>query len=251
MGLAARHDLVDQHFAGSGAPEADRRLFGHLRGCEPCRARYRAHALLESLDPDAEARARARLGRGIFAAASPAPRRRWLLGGLGAALAGAAAMLVLGLPGGGMRPRGALPEPGGPSLTLYRISDGHQAERAGAVVKAGESLAFAYTNPPGPQARPYLMVFAFDPQGRVFWFWPAWQAAAANPGALPIAASERPVELGEAVRHPFSPGPLTVVGLFGDRPLTVREVEAALARGEAGLGALGAELWIERVEVLP
>jgi hypothetical protein len=42
---AAEHGLVDWHFAGTSAPGDDRRLFQHLRGCEPCRRRYRAHAL--------------------------------------------------------------------------------------------------------------------------------------------------------------------------------------------------------------
>jgi hypothetical protein len=119
---------------------------------------------------------------------------------------------------------------------------------AGAVIGAGESLAFSYVN---PGARRHLMVFAYDGRKRVFWFWPAWQQAAANPTAVPIIPGERPIELGEAVRQPLAPGPLTVVGLFCDRPVTVHEVESALAGGERGLGLLGGETWVERVEVLP
>jgi hypothetical protein len=260
------HALVDRHFAGGGAAAA--RMFRHLRRCESCRARYRAHALLETLAPDGEVRARDRLAGELFGgatAAAAAPgwlawlRRRFWLAGLGTALAAGAAALVLvairtpgesahfgarGIPAAGVAP----------ALVLYRVAAGGPAERAGAVVKAGEALVFSYVNPPSGAARApsHLLVFAHDDQRRVFWYWPAWQDPAANPAALPIGASAAPVELGEAIRHPLSPGPLTVVGLFSDRPITVREVEATLAaRGPDGLAALGGQLWTERVEVLP
>src|SRR3954471_19028627 len=53
--------LVDAHFGGSSSPAQDRRLWRHLPRCERCRARYRNHALLESLEHDNVERARVRL----------------------------------------------------------------------------------------------------------------------------------------------------------------------------------------------
>jgi hypothetical protein len=233
------HALVDRHFAGAGSPRADRRLFGHLRSCEPCRARYRAHSLLEELGGDL---GRARLARGLFAPRRPV-RPLWV-----AAFAAAALLIVFV-----RRDRPEFQARGGlaqlrPTVTLYRLGAAGAVERTGAVIRAGDAIAFSYVN---PSARPHshLMVLATDDQGRVYWFWPAWQDPAGNPTAVPIRAGDTPVELGEAVRQPLAPGLITVTALFCDRPVTVREAEAALAAGD--LSALGGERWTERVEVLP
>jgi hypothetical protein len=232
------HTLVDRHFAGAGSPRADRRLFGHLRSCAPCRARYRAHALIEELGGDP---GRTRLARGIFA--PPRPVRPWLIVGLAAA-----AVLLFLVP----RERSPFQVRGGvsdmrPAVTLYRMGAAGVPERTGAILKAGDALALSYLNPTA-RAHSHLMVLATDDRGRVFWFWPAWQDPAANPTAVPIVPGDAPVELGEAVRQPLAPGRITVTALFCDRPVTVREAEAALAAGT--LSALG-ESWTERVEVLP
>jgi hypothetical protein len=238
------HALVDRHFEGAGTPRHDRRMFKHLRSCDQCRVRYRVEALLEEMR--APALARDRMARGLFA--PPLVRRNFLVWTTGVALAMAAALVVA-------RPRDEFQARGGaastrPSITIYRVHQGGTPERTGSMIQAGDALAFSYLNPPG-SGRSHLMVFAYDAKGRVFWFWPAWQEAATNPAALPIGAGDQAVELGERIAQPFEPGPLTVVGLFGDRAFSVREVESALAGGEAGLAALGGEAWIERVEVLP
>jgi hypothetical protein len=238
------HSLVDRHFAGAGSPRADRRLFGHLRTCDRCRARYRARTLLEEMEGAPVTRSRTRLARGLFA--PPRPVRPWMFAALTAAVA---VTLFLGRPDRGFQARG-----GGsavrPALTLYRLGAGGAPERTGAVIKAGDALAFSYLN---PTRRPHshLMVLATDAGKRVFWFWPAWQDPGANPTAVPILPGDAPVELGEAVRQPLAPGVVTVTALFCDRPVTVREVETALAAGEPGLAALGGERWVEQVEVLP
>jgi hypothetical protein len=256
------HGLVDGHFAGTISPRGERRLWRHLPGCGRCRERYRAYALIESMDPHGEVQARTRLGRMLFAApgrrVGPAPV---VMGSLAAALAGL--MLVVALrpegvvDGGAFMARGVGGGPAGPSpsLTLYRVPAGGKPERAGSVVHAGEALAFAYGNPQTgdrPAAR-YLMVFAHDAAGRVFWYWPAWTDPAAPPRALPIAptAADQGTELGESVRQPLAPGKLTVVGLFCARELDVVTVEAALAGGERALGDLGCQIWREPVEVTP
>jgi hypothetical protein len=243
-GLGSAHALVERHFEGEGSPRRDRRLFNHLRSCDRCRVRYRMEAMLEELG--AADLASQRMARGLF---SPSVTRRPFLFWATGLAAAVAALLILARPRDEFQARGG-PEVTRPSLTIYRVHPGGTPERTGAMIQAGDALAFSYSNPPG-SGRSHLMVFAYDQKGRVFWFWPAWQEATTNPGALPIGASGQPVELGERIAQPFEPGPLTVVGLFGDRPFTVREVESALAAGEGGLAALGGEAWMERVEVLP
>jgi hypothetical protein len=260
LGRVTGHGLVDGHFAGTISAGGERRLWRHLPRCGRCRERYRAHALIESMDPHGETHARTRLGRMLFAApVRRVGRAAVLTGALAAAMAGLMLVVVLRSPGlmdgGEFVARGVVGGPAGPSLTLYRVPAGGKPERAGSVVRADEALAFAYGNPQTgdrPAAR-YLMVFAHDEGGRVFWYWPAWTDPAAPPRALPITptAAGQGTELGESVRQPLAPGKLTVVGLFCGRALDVVTVEAALAGGARALGDLGCQIWREPVEVTP
>jgi hypothetical protein len=239
------HQLVEQHFTGRASAGGDRRLWRHLPGCPPCRDRYRALSLLESLEPEAGERARDRLARAIFA---PRPPRRAFYG---VALAAAAAVVLLvALPREHFTARGGAPEERGPrpSLSIARLLPGGAAERVGAVIRAGDSLAFSYVNPPEVGAT-HLMIFAVDEAARVYWFWPAWTSAGDDPEAVTIGASAAPVELAQAVRHPLPPGKLTVHALFSRHPHHVRELEAATAAGQ--LTALDGVLVSETLEVLP
>jgi hypothetical protein len=237
------HALVDRHFAGSASASEDRRMWRHLPGCERCRKRYRALTLLESLDGDGGERARQRMARAVFA---PAPPRRTIA--LLAAVGAAALVLLVALPRDRFRARGGeeIPVASQPALAIFRVPPGGTPERVGAVVRAGDALAFSYVNPAGA---PYLLVFASDEAGHIYWFWPAWTAAASDPAALPIQASAAPVELAEAVRHPLGPGRLTVHALFARQPYHVRAVETALVSG--GLGTLEGVLVSQPLEVLP
>jgi hypothetical protein len=245
--MSAPHGLVDEHFAGRGTAASDREMWRHLPGCERCRGRYRALSLLESLEPDGGERARGRMARAVFA---PAPRRRAAVWG-GAALAAAAALVPLvALPRDRFQPRGG-PETADatrPSLSIYRVPANGPPERVGAVVRAGDSLAFSYLNPPETRAT-HLLIFAVDDAARVYWFWPAWTSAAADPVALAIQPATAPVELAEAVRHPMRPGRLAIHALFARRPYHVREIEAAVA-GQ-WLTGLDGVLVSQPLEVLP
>jgi hypothetical protein len=145
--------------------------------------------------------------------------------------------------------------PTAPAITVIRLPAAGSPARAGAVVHADEALAFTYRNPPAAGFR-YLMIFARDPAGHLYWYWPAWRDPdAVAPSAVPITASEAPVELREGVRHPLAPGPLTLHALFTAQALDVHAVEAAAREGDAGLQALversRGHLVQERVEVLP
>lgn len=252
------HGLVRQHFAGAGSSWGDRRLFRHLRRCESCRREYGTYAALESLERDPDARARERMARALFAPS--APRRAFLGAGVGVmALAGVALMVSWERQSDRFQARGTPPQAAAatPSLEIFRVGADGRAERAGSTIHAQEALAFSFRNPAragasgGTGAAGHLMVFARDAGGRVFWFWPAWDNPAEDPSSLPIATTDRPVELGEAVRHALQPGLLTIFGLFADGPQQVRRVEAALGEGDRGLASLGGFVWKETLEVLP
>jgi hypothetical protein len=239
------HRLVEDHFAGRASAAADRRMWRHLPGCDACRGRYRALSLLESLEPDAGARARDRLARAVFA---PRPRPRAIYA---AALAAAAALVLLvALPREQFKARGGAPADTAarPSLSIVRLRPDGAAERVGTVIHAGDSLAFSYLNPPEIAAS-HLMIFAVDQTGHVYWFWPAWTSAAGDPAAISVAASAAPVELAEAVRHPVPPGELVVHALFARRPYHVREIEAAVAAH--ALGTLDGTLVRQTLQVMP
>jgi hypothetical protein len=251
------HGLVEGHFAGANGPGADRRMWQHLRRCETCRVHYRAHALCEAIDGDGDgdARAQERLARGLWRPRSAPAARVWLAAALATLAAGTAGLLFVPhlqqQQRGGFQDRGgAAVVEGGPAITLYRVAPPGPPERAGAVIHAGEALAFSYTNP--LQAGfSHLMIFAHDDAGHVYWYWPAWRDPAATPTAIAITPAATPVELGEAVRHPLRPGALTLTALFTNHAYDVRAIETALVDGDAALAALDGQLVHERVEVLP
>lgn len=244
------HRLVEQHFQGKSTPRAARRMFRHLRRCERCRNEYRLYSSLEELARDGETRAQERLARAIF----PRGRRyAWGAGGFGIAVACAAFLLWFGRGPEPFQARGGATDPAsghspGPSLGIYRVAPDGGA-RVGGLIAPDDRLAFSYSNP-ASDPFDFLMVFARDGAGRVYWFWPGWQSPAEDPASVAIAAAPKPVELGESVRHAFRPGPLTVIGLFSRRPYHAREVEAAVAGGVASLAKLEAVVWSQELEVV-
>jgi hypothetical protein len=269
MGLFSRsfrHADIERHFSGAASSADDRRMWKHVTGCARCRAEYRTLSMLEAMEPGGADRARERMARGVFAPEAPQAQRKRLFAGAGltAAFACFALVLILRNEPASFQERGGLgaQEAPAPTLAIYRVPRDTttperlavgEAQRAGSLMHAGESLAFAYLNP-SELGEGYLMVFGRDAAGHVYWFWPAWNDASENPASLPIQATPTgaaPVELTEAVRHPLTAGPLTVVGLFTPRALHVREVEAAVANGFEGLQAFPGHVWTETLEVTP
>jgi hypothetical protein len=244
------HARVEAHFAGQTTPAEDRAMWRHLSACPACRERYHAHALLEAID-DGDGRARARrMQRGVF---GPAPRRRRWVAGAAASVALACAALVIVVRAAddrAFRARGDLASNGEAAahLLVYRVTPNGEALRAGSTIGAGDALAFAYVNPRGAR---HLMVFAVDGAGRVHWYWPAWRRADEAPVAVPIRTGTTPIELGEAVRHPLAPGPITIYAVFSSEQHRVRDWDAVAARAPGELAAAGDEVWSERLEVTP
>jgi len=88
-----------------------------------------------------------------------------------------------------------------------------------------DEVLVGYTNL-GSRPFDYLMVFAQDSTGQVFWLYPEYVDAASNPSAVAIERGASDVLLPDLVSHRFVRGPVVVRGLFLRGPLTVREVEA-------------------------
>ncbi len=228
--------LVDAHFGRRGLPpRRERALREHLPGCATCRARYERHLLLAEVDRSLPG-ARERLARGLGLAA--APRARTWPVQLGVALALGLCALVLAprlaapppadagfTPRGGTEAHGPAAGPL-PALEVYRVRDG-KAEPTHGSMRADDELAFAYRNPDG---LPFLMVFATDAAGQVYWYYPSWTEPDHSPTSVPARRGEHPLELPDAIRHPLPPGPLVLHALFTRAPLSVHEVEARLAQ---------------------
>lgn len=231
MSTCIERALVDAHFRGAITPTAERRLRAHVTDCAACKKHYRRHQLLASLDPEASS-PEDRLARGLGFSAPAAPQRR-----LSKHLALAASALALAAllffvvrspepKDDGFTARGsvAASTSATPSVSVYRVRD-RTLLSATTSIEHDDELAFAYAN---PTHKPYLMIFGVDETGRVYWFYPAWNAEAENPMAFKMDPAHVTQQLPEAIRHPFAGARLTIHGLFLDAPLTVRDVEAAL-----------------------
>jgi hypothetical protein len=120
-------------------------------------------------------------------------------------------------------------------LDVWSLSHG-VPQPVGHTLARGTPLGFAYRNLPD-SGLDYVMVFAVDSHGRVFWFYPEWTEPAADPQSVRIAHGSLTAGLPDAVQHGLEPGRLVLHGLFTPRPLRVSEVEAALA-SSGGVGAL-------------
>jgi hypothetical protein len=131
------------------------------------------------------------------------------------------------------------------NVTAYRVAAnapaGAEPEPLGARMRTGDGLLFSFDNL-GPKPFGYLMIFAVDRAGEVYWFYPAYEQAGADPASLDIrghirgqgrgstpAEGQRAVELPDLIRHGFPAGPLAIYGVFTRAPLRVSRVEASIA----------------------
>jgi hypothetical protein len=224
------HRSIDAHFRGATSPARERRMRAHLAGCAGCRERYERHLHLAALVPDAAAPARERLRRGLGLDAPAAASRASFAWWRGAAPALAALCLVVAF--GLRRPSPSEPQArggAGPAshLLAYELAPGHAARQALGAIDRGSGLAFAYVN---GARRARLLVFGVDESRRVYWYHPAWVDARENPVAVPIEGDDRLHEIPQAVTQALASKRLEIFGAFGDDTLSVRDVEAAVAR---------------------
>jgi hypothetical protein len=226
-----RH-LIEAHFRGQISTGGEREMRVHLVSCDDCRAYYDRHLSLARLDPQAALPAAERLARGL--GLSPPrlggrDRRRWLAL---AAAATACAVGVLVVARGGEptepQPRGGAAP--GSQLLVYEVAKGTATHPVGAELRADRALAFAYANI-GHKQR--LMVFAVDEDRRVYWYHPGWQSPAEDPTAIVIERDDAFHEIPQSIAHRFGGRRLQLFGVFLDRALSVREMEALVARAPA------------------
>jgi hypothetical protein len=120
---------------------------------------------------------------------------------------------------GGVKPAAA-------ELQVYRITAAGQPEPVRGRMLTGDELGFVYRNLAG---RKYLLVFARDEHGHVYWYYPAWNNPADAPVAISIEGGEGSHELPEVTVHDFDGNHLELHAVFTDKQLSVREVEARIA----------------------
>lgn len=190
---------------------------------------------------------------------TPPPRQRPALllwaGGFAAA-AGLAVLAAVGLPD--RDPEFRAKSSGAPAnaperwagVQIFRLGPDKRPQRVEHGIARGDGLLFSYTNL-GPRPFSHLMLFAVDARGEVRWFHPAYEHAGANPSSIPLRRGDADVPLADVIHHDLPPGPLAVHALFTAHPLTVLEVEAALAgRGTAAGEGLGLPDSFEKVHSL-
>lgn len=247
----AERATVDRHFAGKLSPEQEQRMRRHLPDCETCREHYENHMLLASIDPKAKSMEE-RLARGLGLGGGgdrSASRRGWIAAAATATVAAACLVLAVQMSGPGeedrFQPRGE--DRAKAELLAYRLKPGQKPAPVKDAISRKDELAFAYRNSSGKK---YLMVFAVDEGGAVYWFHPAWTNPKENPTALPISSDGQLHELKEAVGHEYKGNTLKLYGLFLDSSMRIRQVEAALQRkGNDALNIPGAIIKTSRLKV--
>jgi hypothetical protein len=156
---------------------------------------------------------------------------RWLLGvATGAvAVSGAVALGMLPRPAAEFRSKGTPAASAGQwaGVAAYRVEQGRKVGRVEHALRPNEALAFDYRNG-GSSPFSHLALFATDATGHVFWYYPAWQSAGEDPSSVAIQPTAESVELPEAIRHAYQPGPLYLHALFTRRAWRVSEMEARL-----------------------
>lgn len=235
---------VDRHFAGKLHPDEERRLRGHLPECDACHRRYRRHLLWAKYDPRALS-PQERLGRGL--GLRLLARARWLSPRtLAPALAIATVLLWFAArpnqPAPEFQARGATAS--APEFWAFRIARGETAPLGEALADEDE-LAFAYFVPAEADAAKYLLVFGVDEHRHVYWYHPAWIEADAAPSSVPVSVGRH--ELPEAVAHDFDGRELTLYAVFAADPVSVRDVESAIKKGDPAF--TGRAVWSRNLRV--
>jgi hypothetical protein len=222
--------LVDAHFRGHGSLGLERDLRPHLVTCAACREYYDRHLRLSAADPTALP-SRERLARGLGLASRPLGGRWLRLTPPAAALALAAVLLVvLGDRSAQMGRRGDALSPGS-QLMVYEVARDRPPRQVVAEVNRDSGLAFAYAN---IGRKPHLSVFAVDERRRVYWYHPAWTTPSENPVGVAIATDDAIHEIAQVIYHRLEGTQVQLFGLFADRPVSVRELEAAVSRAPVG-----------------
>jgi hypothetical protein len=112
-------------------------------------------------------------------------------------------------------------------VQAYVVRDNALPRRFDGTLGADDGLLFAYRND-GAEPYSYLLIFAVDPAGELYWYYPAHIQEGGAPSSVRVSRAAEPLELHELTRHHLPAGPLFIYGLFTRSPLRVPDVEAAL-----------------------
>ncbi len=118
------------------------------------------------------------------------------------------------------------------SLTLFERRDTAEKSLYRPVLESvpkDAALAAAYEDRSTPPFR-YLMVFAVDPRGEVFWYYPEHDKDGDDRFSIETSKKKGETALPDEVTHALSLGPLRFFGIFSKSPLRAREVEATVRR---------------------
>lgn len=91
-------------------------------------------------------------------------------------------------------------------------------------IEPNDALAFAYRNQNQNRCN-YLMIFAINDEGEIFWYYPAYTQDGVYPSSTPIESTNKAKQLPDAIEHNLKPGPLSLIALFLESPLNVKNVE--------------------------
>jgi len=225
--------LVGDHFRGQASLNGERRLRTHLGSCAACRELYHRHLLLAAVDPGGAVPRKVRIGRGLGLMAKGhgerSRLRAWGRWAFPAAALAMGAVLIFGRAPtrqAELMPRG---QPLSSQLLVYEVPAYGRVHPVTSQMERDSSLAFAYAN---ISHRRHLLVFAVDEQRRVYWYYPAWSDGRENPKAVPIGRDDVIHELPQAIFHRVGGPRLELFGVFCDEALSVRDMEASVARAE-------------------
>jgi hypothetical protein len=102
------------------------------------------------------------------------------------------------------------------------------AARQRGELRTGAPLVLRYASG-GPDPFGFLMVFAVDAAAQLHWYYPAYEAAGADPRSIAIERDGRVRPLPDAIEHDLPAGPLVFYAIFSRAPLRVLDVERAMA----------------------
>jgi hypothetical protein len=226
-------------------------LRAHVDACGPCAAeRGELRRMMEELGPARRSDDGAAFSARVLAAARATPqvgrtmprRRRPAWAFATGTVAVAAAVWLVVRPGAEVRPAASEPPLAGTfaargsaaagerlSAEILLVREGRLQAPGGRAVRRSDALAVRVTNLSGSDA--HVMAFAWDAAGDVHWLYPAYLDARTNPRSVPITTGARNRLLSDVVQ-PDAPsaGPLRLVTLVAQSPLTVKDVEARLAQ---------------------
>jgi hypothetical protein len=233
----------------------------HFDSCPSCSRTYRELERLakriapddnEFTDPELSKSILAQVQAGTARVRTPSSGRRWLYFGLPAAAVAATMLFVLVI-----FPKISPPRPDQQHIERYsknefavrgtqtpdeqkwfsfwifkRKEKGAGYEEVHLAIPPSAHLVFGYLNL-NKQYR-YLLIFATNAQGQVYWYYPAYERKETDPESISSLSGRH--ELRDEIQHRLSLGELKFTALFSKRPLRVSEIERLIAQQRKQLG---------------